>query len=81
MARPRKNHSEDLNLSHGQAHYVLTRLIGDRRITSADVRRYVDDMHREIHNLEQRLASLRSAAGDAIANVVQKIRRGVHQRD
>ena len=34
------------------------------------------EMHREIQSLEQRLQSLRSAAGDAISSVAQKIKRG-----
>lgn len=76
MARPRKNAAQNTDLSHGQAHYVLSRLIGDRRVTSADVKRYVGEMHREIESLEERLSSLRSAAGSAISFVVQKIRRG-----
>jgi len=75
LARPRKN-PEPLELSHGQSHYVLSRLIGDRRVSSADVKRYVSEMHREIQSLEQRLQSLRSAAGSAISAVAQKIKRG-----
>ena len=74
MARPRKN--QELELSHGQAHYVLSRLIGDRRVTSADVKRYVGEMHSEIQKLEERLHSLRSAAGSVIAAAVEKVRRG-----
>jgi hypothetical protein len=74
LARPRKN--QELELSHGQAHYVLGRLIGDRRVSSADVKRYVGEMHREIQKLEERLRSLRSAAGSAIASAVQRVRRG-----
>jgi hypothetical protein len=76
LARPRKDASKSLDLSHGQAHYVLGRLLGDRRVSTADIRRYVDEMHREIVKLEERLHSLRSAAGSAIASAVQKIRRG-----
>ena len=74
MARPRKN--QELELSHGQAHYVLSRLLGDRRVTSADVKRYVGEMHHEIQKLEERLSSLRSAAGSVIAAAVNKVRRG-----
>jgi hypothetical protein len=54
----------------------LGRLLGDRRVSSAEIRRYVDEMHREIRKLEERLVSLRSAAGSAISSAVQKIRRG-----
>jgi hypothetical protein len=76
LARPRKDLSESFDLTHGQAHYVLGRLIGDRRISAAEVRRYLGEMHREIEKLEERLHSLRTAAGGAIASAVQKIRRG-----
>jgi hypothetical protein len=76
LARPRKDLSDSFDLTHGQAHYVLGRLIGDRRVSAAEVRRYVGEMHREIEKLEQRLQSLRTAAGSAIASAVQKIRRG-----
>jgi len=47
----------------GQAHWILERLLADRLISQQDVRWYVADMDREIHNLERRLASLREAAG------------------
>ena len=76
MARPRKNASQTLDLSHGQSHYVLGRLIGDRRVSSAEVKRYMSEMHSEIQKLEERLQSLRSAAGSVISSTMQKIRRG-----
>jgi hypothetical protein len=50
-------------LSHGQAAYVLERLIADRRVSPGEVSRYVSDMHREISDLETRLQTLRSHAG------------------
>lgn len=40
-------------------------MVNDRRVSAAEVHRYVGDMHREISDLEQRLQSLRSAAGAA----------------
>lgn len=49
----------------GQAHWVVERLLADRRISRQDVERYVADMGREIHDLERRLASLREAVGNA----------------
>jgi hypothetical protein len=52
-------------LSHGQAAYVLQRLIAERRISAAEVNRCVGDMHREITDLESRLQSLRASAGAA----------------
>lgn len=65
MPRPRSN--TPLSLSPGQAQYVLQMLVNDRRISVAEVNRYVSAMHREISDLEQRLQSLRSAAADVIA--------------
>jgi len=59
MPRPRLNVPAP-QLSHGQAAYVLDRLIADRRISPGEVSRYVSDMHREISDLETRLQTLRS---------------------
>ncbi len=73
MARPRKR-SHDL--SPGQASYVLQRLIGDRRITRNDVKRYLNDMRREIGELEERLKSLREATGSVIRSAIQAITPG-----
>jgi len=67
MARPRKNAGEGSALSSGQAAYVLDRLISERRISSAEINRYVSEMSLEISQLEQRLARLREAAGPAAA--------------
>jgi hypothetical protein len=62
MPRPRLN-SPAPQLSHGQAAYVLERLIADRRVSPGEVSRYVSDMHREISDLETRLQTLRTHAG------------------
>src|SRR5437763_16681574 len=64
MPRPRLN-APAPQLSHGQAAYVLDRLVADRRISPGEVSRYVSDMHREISDLESRLDMLRSHAGAA----------------
>ncbi|HEY0160406.1 MAG TPA: hypothetical protein VGF28_24175, partial [Thermoanaerobaculia bacterium] len=69
MARPRKQASSSgrarssastagggggsSEISGGQASYVLNRLLGERRITRADVVRYVSEMGREISELER----------------------------
>lgn len=53
------------NVSPGQAQYVVERLIKERRVSRADVNGYLADMGREIQDIEQRLASLRAAAGTA----------------
>ena len=62
MPRPRKS-VPNSNLSHGQASYVLDRMINERRISQGEVLRYVSEMQREIDELEKRLQSLRAAAG------------------
>lgn len=69
MARPRRNAGEGSALSSGQAAYVLDRLISERRISSAEISRYVSEMSAEIGQLEARLARLREAAGPAAAAV------------
>src|SRR5437763_7668327 len=62
MPRPRLN-APAPQLSHGQAAYVLDRLVADRRISPGEVGRYVSDMRREITDLESRLQTLRAHAG------------------
>src|SRR3954451_2722487 len=62
MPRPRLN-AQAPQLSHGQAAYVLERLVADRRVSPGEVSRYVSDMHREISDLETRLNTLRTNAG------------------
>jgi hypothetical protein len=52
-----------LQLAAGQAEYVLNHLLASGRLGRADVREALDEMGREIKTLEQRLASLRDAAG------------------
>jgi anti-sigma-K factor RskA len=49
----------------GEALYVIDRLIKERRLKPSEVTRLVRDMHREIADLEQRLAALRQAAESA----------------
>lgn len=74
MARPRKVSHQ--HLSPGQASYVLDRLVADRRVSSNEVQRYLNDMHREIGDLEMRLRSLREVAGHAIRSAVQAMTPG-----
>jgi hypothetical protein len=69
VPRPRQT-SEPPQLSPGQASYVVERLIADRRVSAAEVNRYVAEMHREISTLEQRLNRLREAGGIAAATAV-----------
>lgn len=75
MARPRRQYQG--SLSPGQSHYVLERLIGERRVSATEIDRYVSEMGREISNLEARLARLRDAAGPAAAAAAAGIAAGV----
>ena len=59
MPRPKSN--PPTSYSHGQASYVLDRLISDRRISPGEVSRYINDMQGEINDLERRLEQLRAA--------------------
>lgn len=52
-----------LDVTPGQAQYVVERLIKERRVSQADVNGYLAEMGREIQEIEQRLADLRAAAG------------------
>jgi hypothetical protein len=74
--RRRRTTSTPHDLSPGQASYVLQRLIGDRRITRTDLQHYVNDMRREIGELEERLRSLREATGGAIRSAIQAVTPG-----
>jgi hypothetical protein len=58
---PRPKSNTPASYSHGQASYVLDRLISDRRISPGEVSRYINDMQREINDLERRLEQLRAA--------------------
>ena len=62
MPRPRQSASSP-GLSSGQASYVIDRMISDRRVSPGEIIRYVNEMQREIDELEKRLQSLRAAAG------------------
>jgi hypothetical protein len=72
VPRPRTQNSVP-QLSAGQASYVLERLVSDRRVSPGEITRYVSEMHREISDLEQRLQSLRHAAGAVIARVTESV--------
>ena len=52
------------SLSPGQAQYVVSRLIAERRISPGEVARYVGEIQRDITDIEARLARLREASGD-----------------
>jgi hypothetical protein len=62
VPRPPRNQSAP-QISHGQASYVLDRMVAERRVSPGEISRYLDEMQREINDLERRLESLRHAAG------------------
>lgn len=72
MARPKN--SDRPQITAGQASYVLDRLISDRRVKRSEIAKYISEMQNEIGMLEQRLHSLREAAGHVVDNVVALVR-------
>lgn len=52
-----------MDITPGQAQWVVERLLAEGRISSKDVSQYLDAIQGEIRDLERRLASLREAAG------------------
>jgi hypothetical protein len=60
MARPKQ--TAGVNMTAGQAQYLVRRLIADRKVTEAQVNRYLSELTTEIASLEQRLEMLREAS-------------------
>jgi len=54
-----------MDVTPGQAQWVIERLLADRRISARDVNQYLAGMQGEIRDIEQRLSNLRGAAGTA----------------
>ncbi|MBW3563987.1 MAG: hypothetical protein KY459_04620 [Acidobacteria bacterium] len=54
-----------MNLTEAQAHYVVEKMLEDRKISQRDVDRYLKSMHSDIDDLERRLDRLREAAGSS----------------
>jgi len=52
-----------MDVTPGQAQWVIERLLAERRISAKDVSQYLNELQGEIRDIEQRLASLREAAG------------------
>ncbi len=67
MARPRK--PIKLSLTAHQALYVLEKAVADRKLSAADVDRYVASIHHEISSIEERLTRLK----DAVVGPVKKL--------
>lgn len=51
------------DLTPGQAHYVLGRVVSDKKIRSREIDKYLSEMDDEIKQLESRLSMLRDAQG------------------
>jgi hypothetical protein len=49
-------------LTPGQATYIITTLLNERRLTTTDITTYLHQLHDDINAIEQRLATLRAAA-------------------
>lgn len=58
-------------LTPHQAAFVVERALAERKLSSADVKRYVGQMHEEISTIEKRLVELRDA-------IVQPVKRALH---
>src|SRR5664279_5677406 len=67
MPRPRK--PIKLSLTAHQALYALEKAVSDRKLSAADVDRYVASMHHEISAIEERLTRLK----DAVVGPVKKL--------
>ena len=61
VARPRK----PVNVTPGQANYVLDKLRKAGHVTATQIRGYLAELGREIVHLEQRLKHLRESTGSA----------------
>lgn len=65
---PRRKATEAASeITPSQAHYILGKLLEDRRITVGELNGYVKRMESEIRDLEARLSALRSSYSGASA--------------
>lgn len=71
---PARKSRTPAELTEGQAKYVLTRLVEDRRVSQMEVGRYVKEMAAEINALEEKLRRLRSAQSGAVARTARRVR-------
>jgi len=65
---PRILESGALQLSPAQAHYVIERLMSEKRIAPGEIARYVGEIPGEIAQLETRLQQLRDVSGSGAAS-------------
>jgi hypothetical protein len=61
-----------MDVTPGQAQWVIERLLADRRISAKDVNQYLAGMQEEIRAIEQRISDLRGAAGTPSAAPVAR---------
>jgi hypothetical protein len=59
--------AQTASLTPAQAHYVLGKIIEEKRITPSEIARYVSEIPAEIKRLKARIAALRAAANTAAA--------------
>jgi predicted nucleic acid-binding Zn-ribbon protein len=74
---PRSKKAVSITLSPSKAGYVLERALADRKLSQADVNRYVANMTDEIRELEERLASLRDAIVEPVKRFAHKVEEKV----
>jgi hypothetical protein len=67
-------------LTPGQAHYVITRLLNERRLTTSDIAHYLNDLQHEITTITERLATLRTASNTPPATTAQRTSRNTTHR-
>jgi hypothetical protein len=66
----------ELGITPSQAHYVLSKMVGDKKVTRKEIASYLALMQDEINKLEMRLEELRSLKqGDAEEPAPTKRRR------
>ena len=66
---------ETSQLSPAQSHYVLSRLIEDRKVSTRDIVQYLSSMQNEIRALENRLEHLRTLTRGAASPAVRRGRK------
>lgn len=75
MARPTNPQS----LTPRQALYILEKLIDDRTVSAADVRRHLAGMWQEMNFVEKRLSELRGATA-AVRHPVARVKATIKRR-
>ena len=68
MPRPKKAAS----WSPSQAVFIVERALADRKLSAADIKRYVGSIADEVRSLEERLASLTEAALGSVRRVFRR---------